>query len=409
MSGGAVIIGAGQGGFQAAASLRMEGYDGPVKLIGDEPYPPYQRPPLSKEFLAGTRDEAGLWFRPDAFFETQDIALRTGVRAETLHLPERMVELSGGEKLPYDHLILATGARTKTLPVEGCGLKGVLELRGLGDARALKAALGRAKRAAVIGGGYIGLEVAAAARKAGLPVTVIEAQHRVLARVAPPEISGFFQRLHAEKGVQIELSAAVTHIVGEGGSARGIELADGRVIEADLVVIGIGVTPNVELAERAGLAVDDGIVVDERLRTAAPDVYAIGDCAKFPCRAAGGEARLESVQNAADQGRAVARQITGKGAPYAETPWFWTIQFDVRLQTAGLPVDYDQVVARGDPEGAAFSLFYYRGGKLVCVDSVDQPAEHMAARMMLTKSLNPPVELAGDAEADLRGWIKAQG
>lgn len=409
MNGGAVIIGAGQGGFQAAASLRMEGYEGPVTLIGEEPYGPYQRPPLSKEYLAGTKDETGLWFRPDAFFEAQGISLRTGVRADALHLPERMVELSGGEKLAYDHLVLATGARTKTLPVEGCGLDGVLELRGLDDARALKAALGSAKRAAVIGGGYIGLEVAAAARKAGLPVTVVEAQHRILSRVAPQEISDFFQRLHAEKGVEIELSAAVTHIVGEGGRARGVELADGRVIEADLVVIGIGVVPNIELAEKAGLAVDDGIVVDENLKTAAPDVYAIGDCAKFPCRAAGGEARLESVQNAADQGRAVAKQITGKGAPYGDTPWFWTIQFDVRLQTAGLPFDYDRVVSRGDPEGAAFSLFYYRGDRLVCVDSVDQPAEHMAARMMLTKGLNPPAELAGDAEADLRGWIKAQG
>lgn len=407
--GGVVIIGGGQGGYQCAASLRADGYEGAVTLVGDEPYLPYQRPPLSKEYLSGAKDDESLWFRPAAFYEQQDIGIITGVRAVRIERGEKVVALSDGRTLSYDYLVLATGARVRTLPVEGADLDGVISLRGLNDARDMKARFERASSCAVIGGGYIGLEVAAAACKAGLPVTVIEAEDRVLSRVAPPEISNYFERLHMNRGVVMNLGTTVTRITGEGGKAKRMHLADGRTREADLIVIGIGVTPNTELAEEAGLAVDDGIVVDAMLQTGDRAIFAIGDCAKFPCRAAGCDARLESVQNAADQGRAVARTICGKGAPYADVPWFWTIQFDVRLQTAGIPAGFDRTVERGDPDADAFSIFYYRNDALIAVDSVNQPADHMAARMMLTKGLTPPPALAGDADSDLRGWLKDAG
>jgi len=401
-----LIVGGGQAGFQCAASLRAEGYDQSIVIATDEAAAPYQKPPLSKEFLSGAKGEEALWFRPPAFFEQQGIEIRTGHRADRIDRDKRTVWFNAGGPdetgLPYASLILATGARARPLPMPVEEGASVLELRTLEDARALKGALEAGGRCAVIGGGYIGLEVAAAARKAGLEVSVIEAQDRVLSRVAPPVISEYFEALHRHNGVELILGASVERIGTEA-----VHLADGRTIPCDFVVSGIGVLPNQELAERAGLACANGVVVDEALRTSDPDIFAIGDCAQFPCVAAGCEARLESVQNAADQGRAVAKTILGKGAPYADTPWFWTIQYDTRLQTAGIPAGFDAMVRRGEDD--AFSIFYYRDGALIAVDSVNQPADHMAARMMLTKGLSPAPADIEDASWDLRAWLKAAG
>ena len=386
-----VIIGGGQGGFQVAASLRAEGYQERITLIGDEPSVPYQRPPLSKGFLLGKQEQRHAELRPSTFYETQRITLVTA-RATAIDRPARRVTLDSGEQIEYDTLVLATGARNRLLPH-----KNVLYLRTLGEATEIRQRLSAANDVVVIGGGFIGLEVAAAARTLNKQVTVIESQSRLMARVVAPVVSEYFRSQHEAKGVDILLKATL-----QGIAETEVLLGERTRRPADLVIAGIGVEPNVELAREAGLPVGNGITVNEHLQTPDERIFAIGDCAESPNMFADIVCRLESVQNAVDQAACVAKAIVGKRASYAAVPWFWTDQYDIHLQMAGLPAGFDQVVTRGDPETRKFSVFYYRGGRLCAVDSINRPADHLAARKLIGARTALSPDQAMDESFDLK-------
>lgn len=374
-----VVAGAGQAGVQAASSLRDKGYPGRVVLVGEEPGEPYQRPPLSKAYLAGTTGPERLALRKAPFFTTKEIELVTA-RVKRIEREHKRVFLSGGEELGYSHLVLATGARNRELPIPGARLDGVLGLRTRDDADALRARLKEATDVVVIGGGFIGLEFAAVAAKLGSSATVVEAVDRVLARVVSPAVSAHYAALHEKHGNRILTGKTVTRLLGES-SVTGVELSDGTVLPADLVVVGIGVLPNTELAAEAGLAVDNGIVVDSCLSTSDPHISAIGDCAAYPSGFAGAPVRLESVQNAIDHARCVAAKLTGDATPYSSLPWFWSDQFDATLQIAGLANGYDRAIVHGEP--GTFSVFCFQGEDLRAVESVNRPFDHIAARRVL--------------------------
>jgi len=393
---GVVIIGAGQGGFQTAASLRAEGYQERITLIGDEPGVPYQRPPLSKGFLLGKQEQRHAELRPATFYEMQRIDLLTG-RVTAIDRVARRVTLDSGERVEYDTLVLATGARNRKLSQEGVAYENVLYLRTLGEAAEIRQRLAVANDVVVIGGGFIGLEVAAAARTLSKQVTVIEGQSRLMARVVAPVVSEYFRSQHEAKGVDILLNAA---LLGIGD--KEVLLGERTRRPADLVVAGIGVVPNVEVAREAGLPIGNGITVDENLRTPDERIFAVGDCAESPSMFAEALCRLESVQNAVDQAACVAKAIVGHGAPYAAVPWFWTDQYDIHLQMAGLPVGFDQVVTRGDPATRKFSVFYFRGGMLCAVDSVNRPADHLAARKLIGARVVLSPDQAKDESFDLK-------
>lgn len=408
---GVVIIGAGQGGFQTAWSLRTKGYEGRITLVGEEPHLPYQRPPLSKGMLTGKQEARHAILRPAAFYEKQRIDLIAADRATEIDRAAQRVKLSSGASLDYAHLVLATGARNRELPLpgaqfNGAHLDGVHYLRDLTEAEQLREHLQQAERVAIIGGGFIGLEVAAASRTQGKSVTVIEAGERLMGRVVAPAMSDFFLHQHSEHGAKVLTSAAAESIGAENHRARQVILSDGTRVPADLLVIGIGVIPNVELAEAAGLAVANGIIADTDLRTQDPRIFAIGDCASYPNEYSGTRVRLESVQNAVDQAVSVAEQIVGTGTPYDAAPWFWTEQYDIRLQMAGLSIGYDQVVERGVPDSGDFSLFYYREGSLISVNSINRPAEHLTARRLIAARAQVRPEQAADESIDLKELVR---
>ncbi|GAA3552784.1 FAD-dependent oxidoreductase [Amycolatopsis ultiminotia] len=398
-----LVVGAGQSGFQAAASLRDKGFTGRVELIGDEPGVPYQRPPLSKGYLDGTAGDEQLRLRPEDFFAEKDIRLVPGRVAEVDRAATR-VRLEDGRRLDYDYLVLATGARNRTLPVPGADLDGVLMLRTRDDADRLRVSLEAARDVVVIGGGFIGLEFAA---HAGRPVTVVEAQDRLLARVASPEISEFFAEHHRAAGHTVLLGTGVTALHG-AGRVEAVELSDGRRLPADLVVVAVGVLPETSLAEQAGLDVANGVVVDEHLCTGDPKIFAIGDCASFPCVQAGAATRLESVQNAVDQARSVAAAIAGERAPYDSLPWFWTDQTGAKLQIAGILSAADRTVVTGDREAGRFSVLSFRDDVLIAVESVNRPPDHIAARRLFTAEPRPAyADLEADA-FDLKAHLKSR-
>ncbi|MDR3535728.1 MAG: FAD-dependent oxidoreductase [Acetobacteraceae bacterium] len=381
-----VIAGAGHAGGSAAALLRQMGWTGGIVLIGDEALPPYQRPPLSKAWLKGEADAASLALRPLAFYATAEIDLRLGTRVTAIDRTARSVMLSTGEALGYDHLILALGARARRIPLPGLDLSGVLELRTAVDADHLKAELGPGRRLAVIGGGYIGLEAAASARALGADVTIIEREPRVLARVACPMLSDFFQSCHRSQGVTIELDAFVEALVGTDGRVTGVQLADGRIIVADVVLVGVGAVANEELARDAGLACDGGIIVDLAARTDDPAIYAIGDCTRRPLPLYGRTMRLESVPNALEQARQAAAALCDKPAPAPEVPWFWSDQYELRLQIAGIPFDATEIVLRGSLEEARFALFHLAAdGTLQAVEAVNASQEFMGGRRIIAR------------------------
>ncbi len=401
---GIVVLGAGQAGFQVAASLREAGHAGPLTLIGDEPYLPYQRPPLSKAYLAGKTDAAGLALRPAAFLAEHRIGFRPALRAEAIDRDARRLLTAEGP-IPYEHLVLATGSRNRPLPVPGADLDGVRQLRGLADADALQADLARVRRVAVVGAGFIGLEFAAVAAARGLAVTVVEAAARPMARAVSAETGAFFHAAHADAGVAFAFEAGVTEILGADGRTTGLRLGDGRTVPADLVLVGIGVLPNQEIAAAAGLAAADGIRVDPWLATDDPAISAIGDCARFPTRfarglAADGTVRIESVQNAIDQGRCLAARLTGRPAVYDAVPWFWSDQGPNKLQIAGLAAPSDQAVRRGD--GNAFSVFRFREDRLVAVESVNRAGDHMIARRLIAADIPLTPAQAADPGLDLK-------
>jgi 3-phenylpropionate/trans-cinnamate dioxygenase ferredoxin reductase subunit len=397
-----VIVGGGQAGYQIAASLRTEGYGGPVVLIGEEPHPPYQRPPLSKAFVLGKQDQTRLLLRPESYYGDHQIELVAGEKVVAIQRTTRTIGLKSGRELSYGKLVLALGARNRRLPVPGADLEGVCYLRTLVEAIELKQRLEQTQQVVVIGGGFVGLEVAASARTLGKPVTVVEALPRLMARAVGPLISDFIRVAHAARGTEIVLNVHVKEIRGSAGKVREVVLSDGRVIAADLVVVGVGILPLTELAHEAGLPIDNGIVADEFLRTADEHIFAIGDCAQYPSAFSGSRVRLESVQNAVDQGVCVARTIAGKPAEYRAVPWFWSDQFDIRLQMAGLPEGHDRQVVRGNPETGKFSVFHFRGGELCSVDSVNRPADHLLARKLLGAKTALSPQQASDESVDLK-------
>jgi len=380
------IIGAGHAGGSVAALLRQYGWKGPITLIGAEPMPPYQRPPLSKAWLNREADATTLALRPAAFYPANAITLRLATHATGIDPENRNVTLASGERLGYDQLILATGARPRRLPIPGHDLAGVLALRGVADADLLQAALTRRSRLAVIGGGYIGLEVAASARALGVAVTVVEREARVLARVASPPLSAFFTRAHAANDVRILCGTGIAAIDGAAGRVFGLRLADGTSLPCDTVLVGVGAAPDDALARAAGLACDDGVLVDLAARTTDPHIHAIGDCTRRPLPLYGRTGRLESVPNAQEQAKQAAADLCGRRPPVPEVPWFWSDQYDIRLQIAGLPFDVDDIVLRGDPAGGKFAAFHLAAdGAIQAVEAVNAPAEFMAGRSMIAR------------------------
>lgn len=380
-----VIIGAGHAGGTAAALLRQYGHEGPILLAGEEPAAPYQRPPLSKAWLKGEADLEALLLRPESFYAEQDIELRTGVTATAVDAGAKTVTFADGVVEPYDTLILATGSTARKLALPGAERSDLLELRTLEDAERLKAVLGPGKRLAVVGGGYVGLEAAASARALGAEAVVLERMNRVLARVASQTLSDFFTAYHRARGVEILTSAEVTAF-----DAAGVRLADGTLVEADAVLVGVGALARVELAAAAGLACENGVVVDATARTSDPAIWAIGDMTWRPVPVhAGRMHRLESVPNALEQAKQAAAAIVGRPAPAPEVPWFWSDQYDLKLQIAGLPEGADRQVVRGDPtsaaDGASFAVFHLAGDRIVCVEAVNAAAEFMAGRMLILK------------------------
>jgi 3-phenylpropionate/trans-cinnamate dioxygenase ferredoxin reductase subunit len=406
MTAGAVLIaGAGHAGFQLAVSLRQLGYKGRVCLINDEAHLPYQRPPLSKAYLKGEGRPDSLMFRPEKFYHDQRIELIAD-RAVSIDRPARKVLLASGAALDYAHLVLATGARNRLLDIPNANLADVLYLRILDESEALRLRIASARHVVVIGAGFIGLEFAATARAKGLEVDVIELGARVMARAVTAEISDYFQQRHTAAGIRIHLGVQATSIESDGTHVTGVSLSDGRHVPADLVVVGVGVLPNIELAAAAGLPVASGIIVDEQLLTSDPDISAIGDCALFASRRFGGSLRLESVQNATDHARCVAARLTGDAKTYDGQPWFWSDQGDDKLQIAGLTTGYDRVVVRGDPAQRSFSAFCYRDGQLVGVESVNRAADHVFGRKILGLDRSITPEQAADLDFDLKAAVK---
>jgi 3-phenylpropionate/trans-cinnamate dioxygenase ferredoxin reductase subunit len=394
-----LIIGAGHAGGTAAALLRQYGHEGPIVLAGEEPAPPYQRPPLSKAWLKGEADLEALLLRPEAFYAEHGIELRLGVTATAIDAGAKTVAFADGTVEPYDALILATGSTARKLNLPGADRPDLLELRTLADAETLKAVLGPGRRLAVVGGGYVGLEAAASARALGAEAVVIERMDRVLARVASPALSAFFTRYHRDHGVEVLTSAEVT-----GFEAGGVRLGDGRLIEADAILVGVGAQACDQLAATAGLGCDNGVVVDETGRTSDPAIWAIGDVTSRPVPVHGGRRhRLESVPNALEQAKQAAAALTGRAAPAPEVPWFWSDQYDVKLQIAGLAEGADRQVLRGDPASDAFAVFHLKGDRIVSVEAVNAPAEFMGGRMMILKGT--PVDEA--KLADLSTPMKA--
>jgi 3-phenylpropionate/trans-cinnamate dioxygenase ferredoxin reductase subunit len=378
-----VILGAGHAGGSAAAFLRQYGHTGPIILVGEEPLLPYQRPPLSKAWLKGEAGEDELQLRPPSFYAEADIAVRLGLTATRIDREAKRAFLEDGESLPYDHLIIATGARARRLKLPGGELARTLELRTAADAEMLKAGIGPGKRLVIVGGGYVGLEVAASGRALGAEVLVVERESRILARVAGPELSDFFTAYHHKHGVRFVVGAQVEALEGDGGQVTAANLSDGRTVSCDLVLIGVGALPNQELAEDAGLPCEDGIVVDAEARTADPAIFAIGDVTRRPLPLYDRMFRLESVPSALEQAKQAAAAITGHKPPTPEVPWFWSDQYDLKLQIAGLPFDVDGVVVRGDPASARFAVFHLKGEVIQAVEAINSPAEFMGGKLLI--------------------------
>lgn len=396
-----VVVGAGQAGAALVARLRALKFEGSILLAGEEPSPPYQRPPLSKAYLLGTMEEERLWLRNRAFYAEAGIELRLGAPVTAIDRAARTVAV-GGEAIPYGRLALTTGSAARHLPeAAGGGLEGVYTVRTLADVDRMRPEFQAGRRLVVIGGGYIGLEAAAVGAKLGLAVTVVEMAPRILQRVAAPETADWFRALHAAHGVRILEGVALERLTGEG-RVTGALLADGTHLPADFVIAGVGIRPVTELAEAAGLALDNGIAVDALGQTSDPAIWSAGDCASFPWR--GGRLRLESVQNAIDQAEAVAANMLGAGAPYQPAPWFWSDQFDTKLQIAGLNLGYDRVVARG-PEGGSVSFWYYRGAELLAVDAVNEPRAYMVGKRLIEAGRSPAPDAVADAAVPLKSLL----
>jgi 3-phenylpropionate/trans-cinnamate dioxygenase ferredoxin reductase component len=406
---GVVVVGASHAGFQLAASLRQHGYDGRITLVADEPVLPYQRPPLSKDYLDGKIGFDLLLMRPEAFYQEHRIEFLPGTRVVEIDRAEKAVRLASGERLPYGHLVLATGARNRVPPLPGVELDGVCYLRTLAETAELRDRLAVAAQVVVIGAGFIGLEFAAVARGQGKDVHIVEMTDRVMGRVVSVPTSLFFAEAHRNTGVKFGFAAQAARIAGRDGRVDHVELASGERLPADLVLVSVGVIPNGELASAAGLRVANGIVVDQELLTADPNISAIGDCAAFPSvHADGAPTRLEAVQNATDHARCVADRLVGKPHPYGALPWFWSEQGKLRLQIAGLTNGHDRSVPRCDPASGEFSIFCYRGETLLGIESINRPGDHALARRLLGAGRQITPDEAADLSFDLRAVATAR-
>ena len=399
-----VVIGGGQAAASLVAKLRGEGFDGEVTLVCGEPVPPYQRPPLSKAYLLGEMEEERLYLRPESWYADQDITLRLGTRCTEINPAGKWVELEAGETLSYDQLVLCTGSHPRTLPSSiGATLDGVHVMRDLRDADGLAPEMTTGKRALIVGGGYIGLEAAAVAAKRGVKVTLVEMAPRILQRVAAEATSNYFRALHIGHGVDIREGVGLERLTGTD-RVTGAVLTGGIELEVDFVVVGVGITPATILAETAGLTVDNGIAVDAKGRTSDPHIWAAGDCASFPGPA--GRMRLESVGNAIDMGELVARNMMGADLDYVAKPWFWSDQFDCKLQIAGLSAGFDAIHVRNG-DGGAVSHWYYAGDRLVAVDAMNDSRVYMVAKRLIEAGKSPDPAVATNPATDLKALLKA--
>ena len=404
MSRKVVIAGAGHASGQVIASLRQARFDGRIVLVGEEPYLPYQRPPLSKKFLAGEMPPERLYVKPASFYDQADVECRLDTRIEAIDRDAGCLRTDQGDEIEYDELVLAVGSRVRRLPVEGVTLDRVHYLRTIADVNAIRADLDKGGRLVIIGAGYIGLEVAAVARQAGLDVTVIEMADRVMSRVVSPEISDFFQIEHTSHEVKLRLSTGVSAIGGKK-RVKCVITEDGDEIPADVVVIGIGIVPNTELAGAAGLDVDNGIVVDDHCVTSDPHIYAVGDCTLHPNGIYDRMLRLESVQNALEQAKTAALNICGEDTAYCEVPWFWSDQYDLKLQIAGLSEGYDDVVIRGNPAERSFSCLYLREGHLIATDAINAPRDFVQSKQLIEDRAVLDAERVADATRALKELV----
>jgi 3-phenylpropionate/trans-cinnamate dioxygenase ferredoxin reductase subunit len=399
-----VIIGAGQAGAQAVATLRAEGFAGALTMVGDEPFAPYQRPPLSKTYLSGAMERERLFLKPDGFYVEAKCELILGAAAWSLNRERRWVQLTDGSVLHYDKLLLATGARVRKISVRGAELPGVFYLRGIADVDALRPHFVKGARLAVVGGGYIGLEVAAVAVKHGLEVTVFESLDRVMARAVSRELSAFYESAHRDASVRFHMNTTVEAFEGTG-KLEAVR-AGGKTHEADLALVGIGVVPNVELAKDAGLGCDDGIMVDDFARTADPAIFAAGDCTRHTGRD-GALIRLESVQNAIDQAKHAALAMVDKAVSYREVPWFWSDQYDLKLQIAGLARPGDTLVLRGTPASRKFAVFHLREGVVAAVEAVNAAPEYIVGRKLIAEGARVPPERLADTAIPMKNIVQA--
>ena len=400
---GIVVIGGGQAGSSMVAELRKQGYEGPLSLIGSEPVPPYQRPPLSKGYLLGEMELERLFLRPESFYADQDIDLHLNTTVKSIDPAAKTLTLDG-ESLEYDQLALTTGSVPRRLPASiGGDLGNVFVVRSLADVDAMAASFTEGANALIVGGGYIGLEAAAVASKLGVTVTLVEMADRILQRVAAPETSDYFRALHNSHGVEIREGVGLDRLLGKE-NVTAAALSDGTQLDVDFVIVGVGIAPDVALAEAAGLDIDNGIAVDALGRTSDPSIWAAGDCCSFPYR--GGRLRLESVPNAIDQAECVARNMLGAQEAYVPKPWFWSDQYDVKLQIAGLNTGYDRIVTRaGDGQSASF--WYYQGDTLLAVDAMNDPRGYMIGKRLIEAGKSPDPAIIADPDADLKALLKA--
>jgi len=396
-----VIAGAGHAAGQLVASLKQKKFDGQIVLVGDEAYLPYQRPPLSKKFLSGELAAERLYVKPPAFYDDPQIELRLETKITKIDRGNKSLRTENGDDIPYDKLILALGSRVRRLSIDGADLAGVHYLRSIDDVEGIRAEMQNKKNAVIIGAGYIGLEVAAVTRQLGLEVTVIEMADRVMSRVVSPEISDYYQIEHTNQGVKLRLSTGIKAIRGKK-RVQAVETDDGELIPADFVVIGVGIQPNTELAIEAGLQVEDGIVVDDRCQTSDPSVYAVGDCTRHPNAIYDRQLRLESVHNALEQAKTAVINICGGQSHYSQVPWFWSDQYDLKLQIAGLSTDYDDVIIRGNPADRSFACLYLRDGRLIATDAVNSPKEFVHSKALIAGRKQLDRDRLADADIPLK-------
>jgi len=407
MSDNIVIVGMGHAAGQTSISLRQHGFTGRITMIGEEPYLPYQRPPLSKKFLAGEISPDRLLLRPESFYADHNIDVRVSTRVTNVHRDKKQVTLETGEEISYEKLVIATGSHVRRLDLPGADLPGIHYLRTIDDVLRIQSSFEPGAHIAIIGGGYIGLEVAAVAVSRGLYVTVLEMADRVMSRVVAPAVSEFFEKAHREAGVDIRCNAKPGASFKGENRLEAIKADDGTRIRCDLAVIGVGVLPTVSLAEAAGLECNNGIMVDEFCRTRDPAILAVGDCTNHPNSLLGRRVRLESVHNAQEQAKTAAATICGKPQAYAQIPWFWSDQYDLKLQIAGLSAGYDEYVIRGDPAERSFAAFYLNAGRLIAVDAINSAREFMLSKKLIAIGARFDPEILADMEIPFKDLANA--